>query len=137
MLEILQISNIKIDVNHRDGEGRTAFMYTAARGNIDLLQKLLQIPEINVNHVNYENSYTALMEAVDRGDIDIVRQLVRIPGIDVNHRSYPFNYSALTLAHKPFLKNKKNIILELLNTPGIVITNADRSYMEDKRFDLD
>lgn len=131
MLEILQISNIKIDVNHRDGDGRTAFMHTAARGDVGLIQKLVKIPGINVNQIVYENSYTALMEAVDRGDINMVRELVRIPGIDLNHRSYPFNYSALTLTCKPFLKNKEVIREVLLNIPGIEITDADKSLMEN------
>ena len=68
-----------------DKDGYTPLIKAAKNNKIEDVQKLLAIPDIDVNYPDQNWRSTALMFTAKAGHIDIVRMLLAFPGVDVNH----------------------------------------------------
>lgn len=66
----------------RTKDGRTALHLAAAKGNLDLAERLLNNHNTDLLHVKDENDWQALHEAVREGHFEIVKYLVDM-GADV------------------------------------------------------
>ena len=66
---------------------QTPLMLAASLGRSEILQTLLQKPDIEVNTHSGSYMNTALILAVGSGDANIVRQILSHPKIDVNKRN--------------------------------------------------
>jgi ankyrin repeat protein len=94
---LLQQNQIFAGINNTNNVGNTALMIACLAGNRLSVDRLLQVPGINVNHPNNEGT-TALMLACETDDEnETVHQLLQVPGIDVNH-SNNNNETALMIA---------------------------------------
>ena len=80
------------DVNMVDKElKRTALMCAAKKGYSDIVEQLLQVPDIDINKKDI-SGMTALHFACRRGDTRSVELLLQMPGIDVNAKAGVSNY---------------------------------------------
>ena len=82
----------ELDVNHADrsimdGPGilgnHTSLYLASAYGHLEVVNLLLQHPQIHVNHRDYYNR-TSLWLAVDRGHFQVVSRLLNDNRTDVN-----------------------------------------------------
>jgi hypothetical protein len=73
-------SNVKVNV--QDNNGCTALSSAAKDGHKDIIELLLQHPDININ-IQDNDGWTALTRAVDGGHADTVRLLLENDDIDV------------------------------------------------------
>ena len=69
------------DVNATDDKGRTALMYAARFGGVEMVEKLLSCPDIDVNKKDYYGR-TALMYAIVFGNVDVVERLLSDPRLN-------------------------------------------------------
>lgn len=101
----------------------TALMYASKWGFTDIVQKMLQHPQINVNIENYENE-TALHLACYTQKTDVVELLLQYPNIDVNKKNYK-NETALYFACD---NGNIDIVELLLENPSIDVNVQSRNW---------
>jgi len=78
---ILKYDN-KIDINHYDDEGNSAFSIACEKNLLNIVKYLIE-QGIDVNSCNQEN-ITGLMKAVEHGNHSIVRYLIEHEGKNIN-----------------------------------------------------
>jgi hypothetical protein len=71
-----------VEVNAQDVNGWTALISAAQSGHTDIVDLLLQHPDIDIN-IRDNHGWTALTRAVDGGHTESVRRLLRNEGIDM------------------------------------------------------
>lgn len=132
-LDIVQeLTAAGADVNCYDCQPRTALMYAAKDGDIDIVRCLLAVPGINVNAVRSRdpNGYkdkgdTALLYAIRGDHLDVVKALVAVPGINVTITQNE-NETALMVAAA---YGNFEIVQALLTVPNIdVRARSSRGY---------
>ena len=101
----------------------TALMYASKLGLIGNFQKMLQLPQININIQNYENE-TALHLACFTEKTDVVELLLQHPDIDVNVKNYK-NETALYFACD---NGNIDIVELLLENPSIDVNVQSRNW---------
>src|SRR6185369_17734868 len=74
-----------INPNAQDADGRTVLISAAARGELDVVNKLLS-HGVDIN-VKDKNGYTALSHAIDAMHDDVEEALLNRPELDPNCRS--------------------------------------------------
>ena len=77
-----------IAVNTSDRKGCTPNYYAAQEGHIEIVQLLLQHPNIDVNQHDRQHAITPLFIASIQGHVEIVRLLLLQPNIALN-TNYP------------------------------------------------
>lgn len=87
----------KADINARGAKGRTALMWAADKGKLDVV-KYLAKKGVADSNAKDDKSMTALMLAAYHGHTDVVKFLVETAGADINVRG-PFGKTALGLAN--------------------------------------
>ena len=75
-----------VSVNYQDYDGYSALFWTCYEGHIDLVEKLLEQPDINVN-VKTRHGGTPLYEACNKGHKEVVAKLLEHPDILVDSGS--------------------------------------------------
>jgi uncharacterized protein len=73
-----------INPNAQDGDGRTVLISAAARGEMDVVSRLLS-HNVDIN-VKDKNGYTALSHAIDAMHDDVEEALLNRPELDANCR---------------------------------------------------
>lgn len=86
----------KADINAKGAKGRTALMWAADKGQLDVV-KYLAKKGVADSNAKDDKSMTALMLAAYHGHTDVVKFLVETAGADINVRG-PFGKTALGLA---------------------------------------
>jgi len=71
------------NVNDTLSWGCTALHFACAQGNVEAVEKLLEIPGINVNCMD-KDRWTPLHDACNENSFKVVEKLLAFPGIDVN-----------------------------------------------------
>jgi serine/threonine protein kinase len=89
-----------VDVNAKDFRGETALMKAAVKGHIEIVNRLLQLSNLEANEIDHRGE-TALMKAAAAGQQDVVQCLLRLGGLRVavnlkDHKGKP----ALTKARE-------------------------------------
>lgn len=117
-----------LDINDcvfQDSEGDAAsiLMVACARGHLEIVELLLNIPEINVNVHSPEFNWSALMYACKKGHLRVVQRLLEVDGLDVNHIAKgDGGECALTLSiDRPHIVEallEKNVEVNTLNANG-------------------
>ena len=127
-------------------------MTAAKKGNAIEVQRLIDIPEVDVNYADRSRmdarrvlgNHTSLYLAARYGHEEVVKVLLQHPKLDVNHRDY-FNRTALWLAinrgHLPVSKLLINDNRTDVNMAGGAITRSSRNkpmvtplYMASRRY---
>ncbi|RPA75197.1 ankyrin, partial [Ascobolus immersus RN42] len=122
-----------IDVNPRDGDGRTPLSYAAASGEIGIMRALLESKEMEVDVNSKDNSgFTPLHWASQNGETDILELLLRHPKTDVNARNNK-GRTALSLAAE---NGRTKTIKALLKEEDIDIVSKDDSGSTTKDWAL-
>lgn len=113
----------QVDINGQDDRGRTALMQAAFFGHADILEFLLQQPNININAQDHKK-YTALSLAASVGRENIMKILLKVHHIDINTQNTITGNTPLIQASK---EGHENIVNLLLNIPTINlnIRNSD------------
>lgn len=101
----------------------TALMHSSKWGLTDIVQKMLQNPQINVNIQDSKNE-TALHLACYTQKTDVVELLLQHPNIDVNIKNYN-NETALYFACD---KGNIDIVELLLENPSIDVNVQSRNW---------
>lgn len=105
------------DVTIADANNDTALTQASSHGDfygyLEIVQALLAVPGINVNHQN-NKGYSSLLLASQKNSLDIV-QLLLVKGADINATQLN-GYNALYIAAK---KNRLNIVEFLLDVPEL------------------
>lgn len=83
-LETIKKMSHVIDVNSKDSHGWTALMWATDKNHENIVQFLLQAPNINVNFKDKLFHKSALLIASWRGYARILKLLLQNPNIDVN-----------------------------------------------------
>eukprot|EP01095_Lingulamoeba_sp_RSL-Kostka_P007895 TRINITY_DN2572_c0_g1_i2.p1 TRINITY_DN2572_c0_g1~~TRINITY_DN2572_c0_g1_i2.p1 ORF type:complete len:334 (+),score=107.75 TRINITY_DN2572_c0_g1_i2:147-1148(+) len=78
------------DAKDEDDEGRACIHYLTKEGFLDLIQKLLQTPNVDINHQDRGGS-TPLHYATEKGNLELVRFFFSCDGIDINIRNWVNN----------------------------------------------
>lgn len=98
----------KVDINVRGAKGRTALMWAADTGKLDVVKYLVKKGVADINAKD-DRSMTALMLAAYHGYTEVVKFLVETVGAGINVRG-PFGKTALGLAR---YKGNKEIVTYL------------------------
>ena len=94
-----------IDVNIKNREnGKNALMLAIEMRNLELLQKIIERPDVDINLFD-NNGNTPLMIACRDGDEDFIDILLGMPGIDL-HKINTDGKNALSLARTRSIKDK-------------------------------
>ena len=128
--KLLQIETVKQNINERDKDGNTAFIFAARKGHDDILDTLL---ENDANPVlgNFRER-TPLMEAVLRGKVNSVTKLLQIEAVkDKDHiNATDINgHTALSLAKS----ENHTEIATLLEENGALPRPIKDSFLNIKR----
>lgn len=129
---LLQFPQIKVNIKSFDcySDGEETPLFSAIKNkNIKIVQKLLEMEEIDVNLIKsctYGEEITPLMTAVLRDDIKMVQLLLSHSNIDVNLKSkYKFGHYSLIEVETPLelavIKNSYEITSILISNPNIDI----------------
>jgi ankyrin repeat protein len=103
-------------INYSDHARHTALMHAAERGNLAILNRLLQVPAININ-IQDVKGITALYFAVQENHLPIVDRLLSAPNVNVNLASHTQVTPLLIAAEKGYTV----IVEKLLKMPNINI----------------
>jgi len=112
---------VDVNLGDEDDENSTALMQAADRSNREVVERLLQVPGIDVNVTDddgWDALYTAIRWATSDDDDDIAliaHRLLCVPGIEVNTSAESGN----TNLHWAYLNGNFGIALRLLMMPGI------------------
>jgi ankyrin repeat protein len=131
-----EVHNIKtqkiININYRDGAGKTALQNAAQHGYLSIVHDLLQDPRILVN-IQDIHGQTALHKAVKNNHQYVVRTLLEHPdiGVDVkdNNGQTPIDI-ALTIG------NREKIVQLLMakrSQPNVKIDQNEKSRLEKEQ----
>lgn len=123
------------NINARDNYVYTVQLIEAARnGRLDIVNRLLENPNIDVNAKDYYG-YTALIWAADKGRLDIVNRLLQVPYIDVNAKS---NHGKTALYYARQMRSKAtffnvnkasyNVIIKLLKVDPRIVDDKVSKY---------
>ncbi len=105
---ILLLDEGNIYINHQGLKGETLLMLAALKGQLVVVEKLLNMSAL-VNLVD-ENGMSALMQAVEPGHIDVVKKLLN-GGADIYAKN-KYGHTALMLARTA--KNPNQELIQLL-----------------------
>jgi nitrate reductase NapAB chaperone NapD len=108
------------DVNARDEFGNSALIWAAIIGDIEIVQALLAVPGIKVNHSSTDGA-SAIILAASNNNAEVVQALLAVPGIDVNIRDND-GRSALSEAAT---RGHTGTVLVLLNHQDIDVNIRD------------
>lgn len=122
-IEIIKKMADKIDVNALDAKRRNALILAARNGHESIVEFLLQVPGININAQDCDNSLswpdaserTALIWAARNGHESIVELLLQVPGININTQDESGRHALICAVSQGHV----NIVKHLLQAPGI------------------
>lgn len=112
-----------INVNAQDEAGCNSLTNAAFAGNEKAVKFLLTIPEIDVNHAQFNNGRNALQWAAVMGHENIVRFLLQAPNINLNAQDN-WGETALMLAAQ---EGHDSIAKLLLDATSIKINIQDKT----------
>lgn len=112
------INSKTFDVNATNGEKRTPLMYAMWLGKLNILRKLIEFPNLNINAQDVQG-FTALMFPIRNQGVRVnfkqcIDLLLSLPNIDVNIKNND-GYSALDIALKTGQTDVYNILLPYSN----------------------
>ncbi len=123
-------------INYTTYDGSTPLHFTCVKANPLILEKLLRIPELEINKVN-NHGETALHLACQLNHFSIVRQLLLHPQLDVNirnnqgdtplHQVCKSQYYGIGLIAKELLK-MASINVELKNNQQLLAIELAKVY---------
>lgn len=108
-------------INMQDHNGYTALVLAASQGHENIVELLLQHPNINVN-AQSSSGDTALMQSVWYGFTTIAKRLSEHPAINVNLQDDLGRNALMSAAERGHIKN----IRFLLQIPNITINHQDK-----------
>ena len=111
-----------IDLTLPDGEGWTALMTAATRGNTAWLRHILGACGSAVNHSS-DDGDTALIQAAGKGHTDCLHALLQVGGIRVNQA----DGVGKTALHAAAQHGHAACVRALLGMDGIAVNRVDRS----------
>ncbi len=116
LAEVNRLIEKGVDANKAKKDGRTPLFVACQFNNLNIVERLLNVPGIDVN--KHEESYhmTPLYIACDKGNLKIVEILLAAPGIDVNIPVKEDYNTPLSIA---CMKGYVDIVERLLAAPGI------------------
>jgi ankyrin repeat protein len=134
LASVIELINQGVDVNALDVDPNddlgddvdehpptTALVFAAERNCIEIVDRLLQVPGINVNNKDNWN-YTALIVAsFNDNNQEIINRLLQVPNINVNSKDFT-GRTALMIAST---KDNQEIVTRLLQFPGINVNDID------------
>lgn len=109
-----------VDVNHKNNDGRTPFMYAANRNNLEVVTYLF--PKVDDINTKDNNGLSALSYAVNRNSINVVNFLLE-NGADINIKDEKGNSLSYYLINNFNEKNPNTFEekLKLLQNKGLTI----------------
>jgi hypothetical protein len=110
-------------VNLKDADGWTPLLCASAVGEKAVVEKLLNVKELDVNS-NNKAGQTALMLATTFGQMSIIDYLVGAKGLNVNAQDHAQDWTALMYAVD---RGEKTIVEKLLTAEGIDVGLKDEN----------
>lgn len=99
------------------------YIYQLAHNHPAILERLIQIPELNINAQNIGDENTALIHIASVGAVEDIVMLLNVPGIDVNAQN---NYGQTALISA--VKHKHDTaVIALLKATGLNPSIADNT----------
>ncbi|TQW11832.1 ankyrin repeats (3 copies) domain-containing protein [Cordyceps javanica] len=117
---LLGVLTYKVDVNAKDGEGRSPLWNAVERGHKAVVRRLLKMEEVDANSED-DMGQTPLFSAISHGQEAIVQLLIANNKVDIN-ASDRMKRSSLSHA----ARNGKDAIVKLLLSKGCNDKAADR-----------
>ena len=111
-----------IDVNAKNNSGATALMEASYKGHLEVIKRLLDVPDIDVNAKDDDAGFTALIWAAQQGHLNVVNLLLE-KGADANRK----NKWGLTALMWASTEGRTDIVKRLLMVPGIDVNAKDNS----------
>lgn len=104
----------------RDNQGRTPLHIACERGDLQVVEKLVDQPGIDVNAPDY-NERTPLHAASEKNHVEVVQKLLRHTEIDVNAEDDDW----LTVLHIACDQGYLGLVEKFLSHPGIHVNTQD------------
>ena len=110
----------KIDVNIKDDEGKTAFMWACINGSLEVAKRMLNIRGLDFNHRDHQG-HSAFMLSCIKGRTEIVDMLLKCHKLDFNIRDDTGKNALMLSCHGGWT----SIVEKLLANPTIDINCRD------------
>ena len=117
------LSNPDLDINAQDADGETALISASRGGRLDLVNKLLAKPGIDVNLYMFRSGETALAAASRFGHLSIVNALLKVPGVKINNEHIAEHWG--TPLSGAAYNGHIHIVERLLKVDGIDVNTLD------------
>lgn len=83
-IKILKFIIEKVDVNKVNNNGDTGLMIACYNNKENIVDYLLNLPNININYINVNNEVNALIVCCIEGNLNILKKLMSHPNTNIN-----------------------------------------------------
>ena len=108
-----------------DSEGRTPLFMASARGNTEVVERLLSAEGISVNQATTDCGEAHLLTASLAGHTEVVERLLSVEGISVNQATTNDGCTPRLMASS---RGNTEVVEWLLNAEGIRVNQAETKY---------